>query len=78
MADTHKRREIVSFMLRFVREAEEELLLTPATAEQATPASNQAQSWRGVVKHIQSGTEHHFTTLDEAESFIKKFIENQA
>jgi hypothetical protein len=66
---------ISSFMLRFVHEAETEPLAEELEAvieeqqEETVPVS-----WRGVVKHIQSGEEHHFTTLAEAESFIKKYI----
>ena len=72
------RRVITSFMLRFVYEEEETgAELTPALLE-ASPESDGEDgdntSWRGVVKHIQSGAEHHFTTFAEAEAFIKKYI----
>ena len=33
-------------------------------------------NWRGVVTHIQSGAEQHFSSLAEAENFIKKYIED--
>ena len=79
----HPRRVITSFMLRFVREADEspaETIIPPLPAEigplgpdlVGRPGSN----WRGVVKHIQSGAEQHFTTMAEAENFIKKYIED--
>ncbi|NWJ45633.1 MAG: hypothetical protein HXX08_07120 [Chloroflexi bacterium] len=65
---------ISSFMLRFVHEVEEETKAA-IDKEQAEGESEVLQSaWRGIIKHIQSGEEHHFTTLDDAESFIKKFI----
>lgn len=64
------RRVITSFMLRFVREAEE---LPGDEAEIEEPPGG--SKWRGVVKHIQSGAEQHFSTLAEAESFIKKYID---
>lgn len=73
------RRVITSFMLRFVHEAEvgENELEEPDETETdwITPEVGRSASWRGVVKHIQSGAEHHFTSLAEAESFIKKYIE---
>jgi hypothetical protein len=74
------RRIITSFMLRFVQEAEdgdEEGLPELDRPEQIEPAAenNRLAGWRGVIKHIQSGAEHHFTTLSEAENFIKSYIE---
>jgi hypothetical protein len=77
------RRVITSFMLRFVREAEEspvEIVIPPLPAEldQDAPDSGgrTGTTWRGVVKHIQSGAEQHFSTMAEAENFIKKYIED--
>ncbi len=79
----HPRRVITSFMLRFVREAEEtpvEIVVPPLPSEigQLEPdlAGRAGASWRGVVKHIQSGAEQHFSTMAEAENFIKKYIED--
>ncbi|HEX2914573.1 MAG TPA: hypothetical protein VH186_27475 [Chloroflexia bacterium] len=77
------RRVITSFMLRFIHEAEvSEAEINPEIAPEETesdglaPGESLASSWRGVVKHIQSGAEQHFTTLAEAETFIKKYIED--
>ena len=72
------RRVITSFMLRFVYEEEEiagELTLAlPEASTETTGEDEDNPGWRGVVKHIQSGAEHHFTTFAEAEAFIKKYI----
>jgi hypothetical protein len=74
---------ITSFMLRFVREADEaeEILESPASVSETEheledTQLNKKPGWRGVVKHIQSGEEHHFSTLLEAETFIRKYIED--
>ncbi len=81
-ANQPTRKLITSFMLRFVREAEAEevnsALADEAGANIATIELDlkAAPGWRGVIKHIQSGAEQHFTTLDEAESFMKKYIES--
>lgn len=101
----HHRRVITSFMLRFIREAEEipaegpaqTTVQIPGQVSTQTPVSPQspvlsvapeippvendpagrtASNWRGVVKHIQSGAEQHFSSLAEAENFIKKYIED--
>lgn len=79
----HPRRVITSFMLRFVREAEESPVETivpplPAEIDRLDPdlAGRPGSNWRGVVKHIQSGAEQHFSTMAEAENFIKKYIED--
>jgi hypothetical protein len=68
------RKVIVSFMLRFVGETEDDAPEL-ALAEPAQNGEALSGSWRGVVKHIQSGAEHHFTTLAEAEDFMLKYLE---
>jgi acyl-CoA thioesterase len=74
---------ITSFMLRFVRETDEaeEILEQPDSIPEPEIEAednhlNKKPGWRGVVKHIQSGEEHHFSTLLEAETFIRKYIED--
>lgn len=81
MATNQQNRKVItSFMLRFVREAklDEEIPDSLDTSEETphTNGDNAAAPWRGVIKHIQSGAEQHFTTLAEAESFMKKYIEH--
>ncbi len=77
------RRVVTSFMLRFVYEAEvdPELPDESAEPEENQPGlnvdENSTGGWRGVVKHIQSGAEHHFMTLAEAEAFIKRYIKEE-
>lgn len=79
-ANQQHRKVITSFMLRFVSEAkiDEDIPGLPGISSE-TPLpeeNNSASNWRGVIKHIQSGAEQHFTTLAEAESFMKKYIEH--
>ena len=50
--------DMVSFVLRFVREASEE----------------QQARWRGVVKHVQSNSESSFSNFAEAMTFIQKHV----
>lgn len=50
--------EVVSFVLRFVREAGED--------EQAR--------WRGIIKHVQSDSETHFTQFAEALEFMQSQV----
>lgn len=50
--------DIVSFMLRFVREAGE--------AQEAR--------WRGMVQHVQSDAEQQFTQFSEAFAFIQEHV----
>ncbi len=73
------RRVVTSFMLRFIYEAEateadfDRMNLTPAL-EEASAGLAAGTAWRGVVQHIQSGTEYNFSKLAEAEAFIMKHI----
>ena len=81
MATNQQNRKVItSFMLRFVREAkiDEDISDLPDIPEENPRLNedNSAPAWRGVIKHIQSGAEQHFTTLAEAESFMKKYIEH--
>ncbi len=73
-ANQQNRKVITSFMLRFVRETEVEVE-NSGTYVTAAPSGANPPGWRGVIKHIQSGAEQHFTTLVEAETFMKKYIE---
>lgn len=50
--------DLVSFVLRFVREAGEE----------------QQARWRGVVKHVQSNTEASFSQFAEALAFMQGYV----
>jgi len=54
--------ELVSFVLRFVREASEE----------------QQARWRGVVKHVQSNNEASFSQMSEALAFMQGYINDIA
>ncbi|HSG18922.1 MAG TPA: hypothetical protein VLE70_21690 [Anaerolineae bacterium] len=54
--------EMVSFVLRFVREAGEE----------------QQARWRGVVKHVQSNTETSFSQFSEALAFMQGYVNEVA
>lgn len=54
--------DLVSFVLRFVREAGEE----------------QQARWRGVVKHVQSNTETSFSQFSEALAFMQRYVNDIA
>jgi hypothetical protein len=54
--------DLVSFVLRFVREAGEE----------------QQARWRGVVKHVQSNTEASFSQFAEALAFMQGYVNDVA
>ncbi len=51
---------IASFVLRFVLDQE----------ESAAP-----NSWRGVIRHVQTNDELHFSGMQEALTFIRRFID---
>lgn len=77
----YPRRVITSFTLRFMREAEEfpvEIVVPPLPAEmvplEPDLAGRTGAAWRGVVKHIQSGAEQPFSSMTEAENFIKNTL----
>ncbi len=58
---------LTSFVLRFVSDQ------PPETAELApAPAS---QAWRGVIRHVQTNQERHFTRWAEAVAFIEQYVE---
>jgi hypothetical protein len=54
--------DMVSFVLRFVREAGEE----------------QQARWRGIVKHVQSNTETSFSQFSEALAFMQGYVNEVA
>ncbi len=54
--------DLVSFVLRFVREAGEE----------------QQARWRGVVRHVQSNTETSFSQFSEALAFMQGYVNDIA
>ncbi len=51
---------IASFVLRFVLDQE----------ESAAP-----NAWRGVIRHVQTNDELHFSGMQDALTFIRRFIE---
>ena len=54
--------DMVSFVVRFVREAGEE----------------QQARWRGVIKHVQSNTEASFSQFSEALAFMQGYVNDIA
>ncbi|MFZ0543873.1 MAG: hypothetical protein WAM60_00450 [Candidatus Promineifilaceae bacterium] len=50
--------ELVSFVIRFVREV----------------SDDQQARWRGVIKHVQGDTETHFTQFSEALAFMQEHV----
>lgn len=58
-AETH----LASFVLRFIYEE-----------PPATPVAPVAE-WRGVLRHVQSNAEIHFTRWEEATAFIAQYVQ---
>lgn len=54
--------KVVSFVLRFV--------LDEPTADAPHPAAG----WRGLIRHVQSGEERHFTRWADAAAFIAHYV----
>jgi hypothetical protein len=54
---------LVSFVLRFVCD--------PPTVEPSGLVTN----WHGMIRHVQSNTEQHFTRWAEAEAFIQQHVQ---
>jgi len=53
---------VASFVLRFMQE-------TTAAAAGASPPD-----WRGVIKHVQTNDEQHFTRIADALAFIARYV----
>jgi len=53
---------IASFILRFVQ-------------EQAPSSEPTLPPWRGVIRHVQSDEETHFTNVDDALAFIAHYVD---
>ncbi len=51
---------IASFVLRFMLEQE---------------VGDAPNAWRGVIRHVQTNDELHFSGMKEALSFIQRFVE---
>ncbi len=51
---------IASFVLRFVLDQE---------------AGAEPTSWRGIIRHVQTNDELHFSGMKEALTFIQRFVE---
>ncbi len=61
---------LTSFVLRFVFDQ------SPEVAESASAPA--VQAWHGVIRHVQTNQERHFTRWAEAEAFIAQYIELNA
>ncbi len=57
---------LVSFVLRFVREE--------APTGDADSAAHVAP-WHGIIRHVQSNNERHFTRWADAVGFIAEYVE---
>lgn len=53
---------IASFILRFTREHDAE-------------ASPSGTWWRGVVRHVQTSEDTHFTRMEDALAFITRYVD---
>lgn len=53
---------IASFILRF-------------TQEQTSGPKSDAGPWRGVIRHVQSSDESHFTRVEDALTFVARYVD---
>jgi hypothetical protein len=51
---------VTSFVIRF---------------KQEQPSVHAAPPWRGLIRHVQTSREIHFTKIDEALDFMAQFVE---
>jgi hypothetical protein len=54
---------IASFVLRFVHETATDATTDPARTD-----------WHGVIKHVQTNKEQHFTCFADAVAFIAQYV----
>lgn len=55
--------DLNSFVLRFMQETGPD------------EKTRRASAWHGIVRHVQSNTERHFTRWDDALTFISEFVD---
>lgn len=61
---------VESFVLRFVADAS-----TDATGEApSSPDQTSSVRWHGVVVHVQTNQEKHFTNIADAVAFIARYV----
>jgi len=53
--------KMVSFVLRFTQESQSDTMSSPA--------------WRGMLRHVQTNEQIHFTELEEALAFITQYVD---
>lgn len=58
---------LTSFVLRFVFDQPSEMAMS-------TPAPV-AQAWHGVIRHVQTNQERHFTRWVEAVAFVEQYVD---
>jgi hypothetical protein len=58
---------LTSFVLRFVFDQ------SPETAESLPETRSQA--WHGVIRHVQTNQERHFTHWAEAVAFVEQYVD---
>jgi hypothetical protein len=71
-AKADSRRVVNSFVVRFVHLTEQE-----AAASADMIEIEPQHAWRGVVQHIQSGTELHFNRIEQVKAFMLKHLSNE-
>ena len=57
---------LVSFVLRFVYDA---------APDGASPDGSGAQGWYGIVRHVQTNSERHFTSWEDVSAFVAKYVD---
>ncbi|MGD8243748.1 MAG: hypothetical protein PVG25_08070 [Anaerolineae bacterium] len=59
---------IASFILRFMREPR-------LASNERGPSEPYSGAWRGVIRHVQTTEEIHFAEMEEALSFIARYVD---
>ncbi|HET9494954.1 MAG TPA: hypothetical protein VFR15_12050 [Chloroflexia bacterium] len=58
--------KLVSFVLRFVYDE---------VSEGATPGEHGTLGWYGIVRHVQSNSERHFTRWEDVSAFVAQYVD---
>ena len=58
--------KLVSFVLRFVYDE---------ASEGATPGEQGTHGWYGIVRHVQTNSERHFTSWEDVSAFVAQYVD---
>jgi hypothetical protein len=61
--------KLVSFVLRFVYDEPSD------AAAPGEHGEHGAQGWYGIVRHVQSNSERHFTSWEDVSAFVAQYVD---